>query len=102
MVYASKEVDCTLQNVSSITNNLPQGAFLIRMIKPSQNTKLEELGHSLIYIKNKDSHFLYDPNQGLKQLSRQNHSEELYHELQSCANSFLTDKLGFHQFTYET
>lgn len=101
MAYASAEVFFGSQETDSIMANLPQGAFLIRMIKPTQNEKLEEHGHSLVYIKTKNSHFFYDPNKGLQQLASQKkkHLEELYYQLNSCFENFGTDKIGFYQLT---
>lgn len=50
-------------------DNLPEGAFFVRILKPEDNEKLEEHGHSLVYIKEQGLHLLYDPNSGLKNLS---------------------------------
>lgn len=101
MAYASAEVYFASQEMSSIMADLPQGAFLIRMIKPTQNEKLEEYGHSLVYIKTKNSHFFYDPSKGLQQLASQKkkHLEELYYQLNSWFEDYGLTKIGFYQLT---
>ena len=45
--------------------NLPTGVHLLRDIIPSDNKKLEECGHSMIFIKEEQGTFFYDPNFGV-------------------------------------
>jgi hypothetical protein len=47
-------------------NALPPGIYFIRMHKPSSNHKLEERGHSMIYVREEDIRLFYDNNDGLE------------------------------------
>ena len=42
-----------------------KGVILIRILLPSDNERLEERGHTLVYISENSMPLLYDPNQGL-------------------------------------
>lgn len=44
---------------------LPYGIYLLRHLKPANNDKKEEYGHSMIYIKTAQDQLFYDPNIGL-------------------------------------
>lgn len=64
-----------------ILNNCPVGAYFIRVIIPEDNHKLEECGHSMIYLKEKEIGFLYDPSFGLRDLYCKDHVLEIYNYL---------------------
>ncbi|AXH78539.1 MAG: putative membrane protein [Circular genetic element sp.] len=55
---------CTLNKIEA----LPFGQYIVRIIKPSENRRLEKSGHTLIYIKEEKLRMCYDPNSGLKNL----------------------------------
>ncbi|NGX38591.1 MAG: hypothetical protein K1000chlam2_01765 [Chlamydiae bacterium] len=46
-------------------SNLPTGVHLLRSIISSDNNKLEERGHTMIFIKEEQGTFFYDPNFGV-------------------------------------
>ena len=57
---------------------LPEGAYLVRMTKPKDNEKLEDFGHSFVYIKSKELNLFYDPNQGMRDLKELTHASVLF------------------------
>lgn len=65
-----------LENVVGV---LPKGTYIVRTWKPSDNIKLEEDGHSTIYIKHKNSELYYDPSEGLSYYQKtENYFPALY------------------------
>lgn len=71
--WSSDHIDTTLsKDVASVMGHLPDGAFLMRILKPANNEKLEERGHSLVYIKENGLRLFYDPNFGLKAFDSSN------------------------------
>ena len=99
--YSSSEIDVDkLDNESAISEEvdaLPEGAFLIRIIKPANNEKLEEFGHSLVYIKERGLGLFYDPNYGVRNLSPSEHSKVLFEGFKSCFQSFDISKARFYR-----
>lgn len=68
--YSSSEMEINLRDswIKEI-NNLPIGVYFIRMIKPAKNNhKLEERGHSMIYIHETDAGYFFDNNTGLEKI----------------------------------
>jgi hypothetical protein len=53
--------------LAKLLPSFQEGVYLIRVLKPSDNRRLEECGHSIIYIQTKEETFLYDPNNGFLQ-----------------------------------
>ncbi len=100
--YSSPEIDLAkLDDESSISkevNALPEGAFFIRILKPANNEKLEEHGHSLVYIKERGLGLFYDPNYGVRNLSPSRHSKILFKGFKSCFESFGVNKARFYRF----
>ncbi len=47
-----------------IIENLKKGVYFVRLVKIMENDKLEEKGHSFIYVKTKELSLFYDPNGG--------------------------------------
>jgi hypothetical protein len=45
---------------------LPEGVYLLRALNNSDNEKLENFGHSLVFFKGSDFIGLYDPSVGMK------------------------------------
>lgn len=78
--HASRELDISCLSETELDRemqSLPDGAYFIRMIKPEENEKMEAYGHSLVYIKEGGRGFFYDPNYGLRDLSKDRHAEIL-------------------------
>ncbi len=70
--YASQEMD--LNTVSETEGEqqiqaMPAGVSLARILKPAENEKLEEYGHTLVYFRESALELIYDPNLGLANLS---------------------------------
>lgn len=62
-----EEIDLEKEDAKELFCNMEKelcGIYLIRIILPSNNERLEECGHSLVYIK-EDQILLYDPGRGL-------------------------------------
>lgn len=98
---ASEEIDTTVlrsaSELATTVNNLSQGAFLIRIIKPATNEKMEEYGHSFVYIKTSELEVLYDPNCGVRRLSSSERSAVLFTFLMDYSQSFQVSKTRFYQ-----
>lgn len=47
-------------------NRLPNGTYVLRVIHPNDNDKLERHGHSVVFIKENARGIYYDPNYGAK------------------------------------
>ena len=50
-------------------NSLPNGIYFVRMLKASDNCKLEARAHSMIYVREENVAYFYDNNCGLEKLS---------------------------------
>lgn len=83
------------QAVDAAVAELPDGLYLLRTIKPINNERLEEHGHSMIYVKEQQEGFLYDPNYGAKYMKNINHSPEIFNALASCYTHFETSRARF-------
>ena len=75
----------------------PEGIFLIRILKPADNEKLEDHGHSLVYIKENGLGLFYDPNEGVRNLASSEHSQVLLAGFKSCFQSFKIHKARFYR-----
>jgi hypothetical protein len=86
--YSSSEIDFDKTKIEDIKNSiqyLPNVAYLVRTLKPKLNEKRELHGHSTVYIKEKGIGLYYDPNKGLINLSKLDHSSILIEEFaESC------------------
>jgi len=72
ITHSSKELDVedvTEKQLFSEMSSLPDGVFILRFTIPAYNKKLEVYGHTLIYIREEGLHLLYDPGEGLMDLS---------------------------------
>lgn len=83
--------------VSEEVSQLPDGLYLLRTIEPSYNERLEVAGHSMIYVKNRQEGFFYDPNDGVKYMSNVDHSSEISNVLVYCLNQFHTSRARFYR-----
>jgi hypothetical protein len=59
-------------NFKQVIDKLPEGIYWLRAINKADNEKLENFGHSLMFIKGKDFLGLYDPSVGMKIASLRN------------------------------
>jgi predicted methyltransferase len=59
-------------NFKQAIDKLPEGIYWLRAINKADNEKLENFGHSLMFIKGKDFLGLYDPSVGMKIASLRN------------------------------
>ncbi|MBS0604593.1 MAG: hypothetical protein JSS60_06095 [Verrucomicrobia bacterium] len=99
--HASREIDVEpgLQDraIEREVSDLPNGLYFLRTIKPSANERLEENGHSLIYVKEGQEGFFYDSNYGARYLLKTDHSSVLTQSLNSCFRQFQTSKARFYR-----
>jgi hypothetical protein len=98
--YSSSEIEVknlVQESLAEEVEKLPEGAFLIRILKPANNEKLEEQGHSLVYIKEHGLGLFYDPNHGLRNLAPSEHSKILFKEFKSCLREFEISKARFYR-----
>lgn len=78
-------------------DRLPSGAYFLRILEPSENCRLEESGHSLIYTKEKGVDLFYDPNFGVRDLSQSEHSDVIFNRLKPCQEEFAVHKVRFYR-----
>lgn len=52
---------------------------LLRFVAPSENEKLEIHGHSMIFIKERNANFFYEPNLGVEFIEDDATSRIIYH-----------------------
>lgn len=98
--YASKELIVGGEKVHSLKeemDQLPAGLYFVRQILPKNNEKLEEKGHSTIYIKYPHFGFFFDPNQGVKDLYKQDHYEVVQANLIENYHLFLVTHARFYR-----
>lgn len=99
--YSSSEIDVAkLANKNELSKELdalPEGTFFIRILKPADNKKLEEKGHSLIYIKENGLGLFYDPNFGLRSLPSEEHAQILFQGFKNNFQLFGINKARFYR-----
>lgn len=99
--YSSKEIDLKIKkevdDLKSFVENLSQGAYLVRIIQPKQNVRLEKQGHSFIYTKENNQGILYDANQGAINLGISDHFKNLIYIFNHNLSLFQVHKLRFYQ-----
>lgn len=97
---SSSEIELNYHNEKLISDEveaLPEGTYLLRIIKPDNKEKLEEHGHSLVYIKEEGIGLFYDPNMGVIQLVPQEHSDILSICMLNRLGDFGLNKARFYQ-----
>lgn len=98
--YLPIEFDITTSNSQSMAStlqNLPNGAFIIRALKPSDNEKGEEHGHTTALIKEQDEIFFYDPNYGTTLLSYSQPGKNLFEKLGQTHRYFGVPEHGIYK-----
>lgn len=79
--------------------SLPEGIYLLRIIKPAQNEKLEQYGHSTIYIKENDYKVFYDPNYGAYNLTDEDIASKFFTIFQTQWLMYEINKIRFHRLS---
>jgi hypothetical protein len=101
--HTSREIHIDQANSSNViqeeVSNLPDGLYLLRSIEPLNNERLEKHGHSMIYVKDQQEGFFYDPNYGTKYMSNVDHASELSQNLIKCYQQFQVSKARFYRLT---
>ncbi|MBA3723101.1 MAG: hypothetical protein H0W88_11975 [Parachlamydiaceae bacterium] len=99
--FSSQEIDLNTINSDKELNvgiaKLPEGAFMVRILKPANNEKLEEHGHTLIYIKEKGLGLYYDPNTGLRNLIPSEQASYLFKAFKKNQQEFEVHKARFYR-----
>lgn len=101
--YCSNEINTETrkEEFAKTVHELPKGTYILRVIKPNENEKLEEHGHTLVYVKEEDLGLFYDPNFGLRVLSEEEHSTVLLESFKFCYFNFQTSNARFYQIEKE-
>lgn len=100
--YSSKEIDIKtkkdVDDFKPFIENLSSGAYLVRIIQPKQNARLEKQGHSFVYVKEENNQgILYDANQGVINLGISDHFKNLIYIFNYNLSLFQVHKLRFYQ-----
>lgn len=83
--------------LSEQIRSLNEGVYVLRIIQEKYNHKLEEKGHSIVYIKTAGGEYYFDPALGCYQLFSEVAKPSLiYNALLSANNKFGVDVLSFH------
>lgn len=103
ITFASEMVDTQsdnyLEQLKSTLASMPEGVYFVRILKPSENEKLEERGHSMVYIRSSQGSYYYDPNNGAMDLSDQNHAEIIAKSFAFCYSIFGVTQARFYQLS---
>lgn len=84
--------------LSEQMRDLQEGVYFLRIIIKEYNHKLEEKGHSIVYIKTGDSQYYFDPQLGFYHLYPEVTKTNLvYNALLSANEKFGVDVLSFHR-----
>lgn len=99
--YSTKEIDIKIKkdvdDFKPHVENLSKGAYLVRIIQPKQNVRLEKQGHSFVYIKENDYGILYEANNGVINLGNSNHFEKLIYNFNYNLYQHEVHMLRFYQ-----
>ncbi len=68
--YLNLDHKKTKDKLTQVVNNLEYGVHLLRDLRPLDNNKLEACGHSMVFIKEEQGVFFYDPNTGVELINR--------------------------------
>lgn len=87
------------EELTSLVQRLQPGVYFLRIIQEKKNHKLEEKGHSALYIKRANgSEYYFDPALGNYSLiSEEGKQEFLYQSLRSANERFGVDTFSFHR-----
>ncbi len=96
--YSSKEMKLyknIRKKIVRVVSTLPEGAFLVRLLKSAKNEKLEAHGHTMVYIREKGIRLFYDPNFGARCLTPSEHNQVLFNSFKKCCRVFQKNKARF-------
>lgn len=82
ITHASAQFDIRSDTKDVLNDELekmPEGIYLLRVIKPLNTSKLEEYGHSMVYIKEKEGQAFFDCNSGVEILEKNAESRVFDH-----------------------
>lgn len=101
IAYASEEIvttapDC-IERLQKELAQLPDGVYIVRILKPADNDKQEAHGHSMVYIRSKEHSFYYDPNNGAIELTHLDHAEIIYQSFKFCISTFNVSQARFYR-----
>ena len=100
ITHASGKFDISQNSKASLKatlDSLPQGVHLIRDIKPLNNEKLEDYGHSMILMKHRLGYFFYDPNLGVEYIKNEGISNRIFENLAMNYARFKVSETRFYQ-----
>ena len=87
------------QAVEREAASLPDGLYLLRTILPSNNERLEQHGHSIVYFKERGEGLLYDPNVGARYMKNISHLPVLSQSLANYLERFHTSRARFYRLS---
>ncbi|MCH9627108.1 MAG: hypothetical protein S4CHLAM2_07420 [Chlamydiales bacterium] len=85
------------EQLNVLVQGLNEGVYFLRIIQEKYNHKLEEKGHSIVYVKKGGAEYYFDPALGAYALF----SDLLYSSLRSANARFGVDLLSFHRLEEE-
>lgn len=74
-----------------------EGAFLIRILRPDQNKKLEMYGHSMVYINEHGICVFYDCNCGAFDLGKSDHKRFVLNKFDECVTNCRVTRARFYR-----
>lgn len=104
MDYSSKEIspnDLNNNKLENELNSLPNGTYILRVIDPSNNEKLETQGHSAVFIKENNLGIYYDPNHGAKAFPYEKSTDVISSSLEEMADFFHVTHARFYRVSKE-
>jgi len=81
--------------LSGILSSMDWGIYFMRDIKPANNDKLEEHGHSMVLIRTRGGDFFFDPNKGLEKIEAQGLEERVFEHLKHNYKRFEISQATF-------
>lgn len=108
--YHNFEIDITTDEINSFmisqpedirdyVCSLPKGIYLLRILKPAENEKLEEYGHSTIYIQEGPVKVFFDPNRGAFNISKGDIAKKFYAIFQSQLLQLNVSQVRFYRLS---
>lgn len=74
-----------------IIEKMPEGLYFCRLLCNADNYKGEHFGHSTIFIKGQQQYFIWDPMEGLLEVSKNKFAESTYESYKDIADRWLLD-----------
>jgi hypothetical protein len=97
----SKEMDVRVLKQPSEIFDVEDGAYLLRILKPADNIKFEEHGHSLVYIQEQGVCLFYDSNNGVCSIPPAECKKYLFNSFKQCLKEFEITKATFYELRPE-